>query len=134
MLSRWYAIFLGIILLVMGIAGLAAPRLITGLSSTSPLTGTAIVWIITSLVALYFGFGVRNVTNVRWFAGIVGALYLIWGIISMISMQRTVIVQVTGVLATVSGLLVLLGALGLAAALAPAYWMREEEVYAPGHA
>jgi hypothetical protein len=31
-------------------------------------------------------------------------------------------------------LTVLLGALGLAAALAPAYWLREHETYAPGTA
>lgn len=136
MLSRWYSIFLGIILLIMGIAGLIAPRLVTGVGTTGTLVGTSIVWLITAILALYFGFGVRSVNALRWFAGIVGVVYLVWGIVAMIAAGRTALggMNVSGILATMSGLMVLLGSLGLAASLAPAYWLREQETYAPGRA
>jgi len=134
MLSRWYSIFLGIILIIMGIAGLVAPRFVSGPGTTGTLVGTSIVWLITAVLALWFGFGVRNVRNVRWFAGIVGVIYLLWGIISMISAGRYAGLNAGGVLATTSGLEVLFGALGLAASLVPAYWLHEEGMFMPERA
>ncbi|HEY3378193.1 MAG TPA: hypothetical protein VGL77_11935 [Armatimonadota bacterium] len=136
MLSRWYSIFLGIMLLILGIAGLVAPRLVTGAGTTATLVTTSVFWLITAVIALWFGFAVRSVNSLRWFAGVVGAIYLLWGIAALVATGRTAAasLNVAGVLATMSGFMVLLGALGLAAALAPAYWLREHEMYAPSNA
>lgn len=137
MLSRWYSIFIGIMLLILGIAGLMAPRLITGVTGAGPtLVTTSVIWLITAVLGLYFGFFARSVTGLRWFAGIVGAFYVVWGIVAMASAGRTAVsgFNISGILAGIGGFTLLLGALGLAAALAPAYWLREREVMSPGTA
>ena len=133
MLSRWYLFFIGILLLIMGIAGLAAPRLVAGIGTTETLVGTSIVWLITAIVALWVGFRSRSVNSLRMTTGVIGAVYLLWGIIALFSTGSTADrnLNVAGIWATVSWMTLLLGSLGLAAALAPAYWLREHEVYAP---
>ncbi|MHB9133044.1 MAG: hypothetical protein ACYDBB_18405 [Armatimonadota bacterium] len=130
MLSRWYSLFIGFLLLVMGIAGLFAPRVLG--FGTGALVTVSLVWLITAIVALWFGFGVRNTMSVRWFAGIVGGLYFLWGIVQLFSAPAADTVGLSSLLASMSGLLLLLGSLGLAAALVPATWLQEEPMTAMG--
>ena len=132
MLSRWYSLFLGFLLLVLGIAGLAAPSVVG--MATGTLVSISVIWLIVAIVALWFGFGVRNVRGVRWFAGIIGGLFFLWGIIQMVSAPSAATPVTVGLLASVSGLLVFLGSLGLSAALVPATWLQESEAYMPGRA
>lgn len=121
MLSRWYALFLGILLLILGVAALAAPTAI-GIAIGTLIT-TGIVWLITAMLALWYGFGMRSTLNLRWFAGIVGALYLIWGVLALLTASA----QASPIWLTVGLVLLLLGALGVAAALTPITWLRETE-------
>ncbi|MHB9129528.1 MAG: hypothetical protein ACYDBB_00375 [Armatimonadota bacterium] len=132
MLSRWYALFLGLLLLVLGVAGLVAPRVLG--FGTGTLVTTSLIWLVTAIVALWFGFGVRNAMNLRWFAGIVGGLYFLWGIIQLISSGAAMGVASATLLASLSGLMILLGAIGLAAALTPATWMERRPEVMPGPA
>ncbi len=132
MLSRWYSIFLGILLLILGIAGLAAPNVLG--FGTGTLVTTSFVWLITAIVALWYGFRVRDINSVRRFAGVVGAIYLLWGIVQMMGAPTAETAVNERLLASLSGVMVLLGALGLSAALVPAGWLHEREVMAPGTA
>ena len=72
MLARWYTLFLGFLLIVMGIASLIAPRVL-GVAPGGLVT-VGIVWLVTGLLSLWYGFRVTNIANVRYFAGIVGGL------------------------------------------------------------
>lgn len=129
MLSRWYALFIGFLLLILGIAGLVAPRVLGG--SAGSLGTYSVIWLLTAIVALYYGFGVRNLVSLRRFAGVVGGLYVLWAIASMIT-AGTLVSPIFVVLSMVT---LLVGTLGLAAALTPAYWLHEPETtYAPGRA
>ncbi len=132
MLSRWYAIFLGILLLVVGIAGLIAPRVFG--FGTGALVTTSVIWLITAVVSLWYGFGVRNASSLRWFSIIVGGLYLLWGIIQLASSPSVGSVAGASLLASLSGLLVLLGAFGLAAGLVPMTVPMERTTMLPGSA
>lgn len=123
MLSRWYALFMGFLLIVLGVAGLIIGSHVH--TMRGGLVSTSIIWLIIALASLYVGFGVRNVMHVRWFAGILGAVLFVWGIIQMIASHAAAYMGVTAALASLGGFLVLLGAFGLAAALVPAIWMRE---------
>ncbi len=123
MLSRWYSLFIGFLFIVLGIAGLVA-----GSQGYSGVVAASIFMLIIAVVALWVGFGVRNLTTVRWFAGIVGALLFLWGIIQMIAAPTANTMGVMTAVASVGGFLVLLGSLGLAAALVPATWTRDERV------
>ncbi len=123
MLSRWYSLFLGFLLIVLGIAGLVVGSQMHVMRGG--LVATSIIWLIIALASLYVGFGVRNLLTVRWFAGTVGAILFVWGIIQMIASPAAVYMGVAAALASVGGFLVLLGAFGLAAALVPAIWLRE---------
>jgi len=117
MLSRWYSLFLGYLLLVFGVAGLVAASVLPG--ANSGLITSSIVWLIVAIVAFWIGYGVRNDVTVRWFAGIVGGLLFLWGVIQLFSAGTA---NTTGLMAatgTLGGLMVLLGALGLAAATMP---------------
>lgn len=128
MLSREYALFIGFLLLVMGIAGYMAPQF---LGATNMTAWTPTIWVITALVALAVGFGVRSVSSLRWFAGIAGIVYMLWGVVALFSAPVAPTINLRDLLSVI---MVGVGSLGLAAALAPAYWMRERETYAPGHA
>jgi len=126
MFARWYAIFLGYLLLVSGIAGLIAASALPG--SNAGLVTTSIIWLIIAVVSLWVGYGLRNDATVRWYSGILGGLLFIWGVIQLFSAPGA---NTTGMLATtasIGGLLVMLGAFGLAAATVPlAYRERRVE-------
>jgi len=124
-LSRVYAFFIGFVLIVMAIAGYRAPEF---LGAEQLMGWVPTIWLLTGLVALAVGFFLRNVNGLRWFAGIVGAIYLVWGTISLFTPPGTPIINLLHVLSMV---MVTIGALGLAVALGPAYWVRESETYAP---
>jgi hypothetical protein len=132
MLSRWYAIFLGILLLVLGVAGLIAPRVLG--FGTGALVTTSVIWLITAVVALWYGFGVRNLYSLRWFAIVVGGLYLLWGIVQMAGAPQADTAMTSNLLASLSGLMVLLGSIGLAAGLVPMTVSTERETMMPGSA
>ena len=132
MLARWYSLFLGFLLVVMGIAALVAPRVVG--FGTAPLVTVGVIWLITGIVALWYGFRVRNIANVRSFAGIIGGLYFLWGIIQLFSAPAAAGPASGGLLASLAGLILLLGALGLSAGLVPAGWLHEGEVMMPGRA
>ncbi|MHB0935875.1 MAG: hypothetical protein ACYDCO_20225 [Armatimonadota bacterium] len=121
MLSRLYAIFTGFLLVILAIGGYSSSEFMgaDGLGWFQPT-----VWLLIGLVALAVGFFVRNVNTLRAFSGIVGALFLLWGAIALIADANTRDI--------VSTVLAAIGAGGVAAALAPAQWIREREVYAHG--
>jgi hypothetical protein len=121
MVSRLYALFTGLVLILLAIGGYSSDSFM-GASNLGTLTPT--IWLLTGIVALAVGFFVRNVNFLRTFAGIVGAIYLLWGIIGLIgdSGLRDVLLMAVSAI----------GALGLSSALAPAQWIREREVYAHG--
>ena len=121
MLSRLYALFIGIVLIVMAIGGYSSTQFM-GATSLGPLIPT--VWLIVGIIALAVGFFVRNVNTLRAFSGIVGGIFLLWGIIGLLGGSSMLDV----LLMTISAI----GAAGVAAALAPAQWIREREVYSHG--
>ncbi|MHB9022554.1 MAG: hypothetical protein ACYC7E_00020 [Armatimonadota bacterium] len=124
MVSRWYLFFIGFVLVLFGIAGfVAAGRIDTG---SAALVTTSVVWLITAVIALLVAFFVRGTSTVRWTAGIIGALYLLWGAVMLFSAPGLDTVSSAAALAGASGLLILLGALGLAASLVPANWLYRE--------
>ncbi|MHB0935346.1 MAG: hypothetical protein ACYDCO_23055 [Armatimonadota bacterium] len=122
MLNRWYAIFIGIILLVMGIVGFLAPNFLTG-----DLLGfwVPFIWLITGVAALIVGLAVKNIKTVRVFNGVVGGLYLLWGLIGMFAETFAITTNPLGFI------VFLIGALGVASALAPIYWVQDHTTYAP---
>jgi hypothetical protein len=121
MLSRLYALFLGMFLIMLAIGGYGADQFMGALNLGS-LAPT--IWLLTGLVALAVGFFVRNVNTLRSFAGLVGALYLMWGLIGVVADSNLRDVLIT--------MMAALGAAGVGAALAPAQWIRERESYAHG--
>jgi len=125
MLSRWWLLFFGFILVVFGIAGLIAASAIPG--TQSGLIVTSIIWLVTAVIALWVGFGVRSANIVRGTAGIIGGLYFAWGIVLLFTGPGLATIAAAGMMASVGGLLVLLGALGLASALVPAGYLYERE-------
>jgi purine-cytosine permease-like protein len=131
MFSRWYALFLGYLLIVSGIAGLIAAGSLPG--SNSGLITASIIWLIIAVVSLWVGYGLRNDNTVRWYAGILGGLLFIWGVIQLFSAPAANTVSGIASTASVGGLLVLLGSLGLAAATLPAAY-RERRVEGMGMA
>lgn len=122
MLNRWYAIFIGILLLVMGIVGFLAPNFLTG-----DLLGfwTPFIWLITGIIALAVGLAVRNIKTVRTFAGVIGALYLLWGLVGLFAETAFITTNPLGFIVFI------IGALGVATALAPIYWVQDQEAYLP---
>lgn len=121
MLSRLYAIFIGITLIILAIGGYSSDEFM-GASNLGGFTPT--IWLLAGLVSLAVGFFVRNVNTLRAFAGIFGALFLLWGVIALLADAN-----LRDILSTV---MATIGAFGIAAALAPAQWIREREVYAHG--
>lgn len=121
MLSRLYAIFAGFVLIILAIGGYSSDMFM-GASNLGGFQPT--VWLIVGLISLAVGFFVRNVNTLRGFSGIVGVLFLLWGVIALLADANT-----RDVLSTV---LAAIGAFGISAALAPAQWIREREVYAHG--
>jgi len=103
---------------------------IGGYSSTQFMGATSLgwfiptVWLIVGLVSLVVGFAVRNVNTLRSYAGIVGGIFLLWGIVGLFTGL--------GLRDILNMALAALGAGGIAAALAPAQWIRERETYAHG--
>ncbi|MHB9131521.1 MAG: hypothetical protein ACYDBB_10595 [Armatimonadota bacterium] len=124
MLSRGYLFFIGILLTVMGIVGYMAPNFLGALSLSSIVPT---VWLVTGLISLAVGFFTRNVNTLRWFAGIVGIVYLAWGAFALFRTSDTPMLNLGDLLSLIT---TGLGALGVSAALAPAQWIREREVYA----
>lgn len=125
MFARWYALFLGYLLIVSGIAGLIAASTLPG--SNGGLVTISIIWLIIAVVSLWVGYGLRNDTTVRWYSGIIGGLLFLWGVIQLFSAPAA---NTTGALATtasIGGLLVMLGSIGLAAATVPLVY-RERRV------
>jgi len=125
MFSRWYSLFLGYLLIVFGIAGLVAASVLEG--SNAGLVTSSIIWLIVAIVSLWIGYGVRNDVTVRWYAGIVGGLLFLWGAIQLFSAGTVEAASLMATTATLGGLLVLLGSLGLAAATVPLVY-RERRV------
>ncbi len=123
MLARWYSLFLGFLFIVLGIAGLIVSSRIT--VGRGGLVATSIIWLIIALVSLGVGFGVSNPLTVRWYSLIVGAILFVWGIIQMIASHAATFGMMAS-LASVGLFMVLLGAIGLAAGLVPAVWLREQ--------
>ena len=121
MLSRWYSLFLGFLLIVTGIGGLvAASRMHV---SHSALTTGSIIWLLIAIISLYVGFGVRALPTVRWWAGMIGAILFVWGIITLIAAPALMATGVMAAVASFGGFMVLLGSLGLASALTSGLWM-----------
>jgi uncharacterized membrane protein HdeD (DUF308 family) len=118
MLSRWFAILLGFLLLLLGVGAMLASSA-AGVSAAT-LISVGIIWIITAIVAFWYGFGVREGEGTRWFSGIVGSLFLIWGIVTLFIAA----VQQSAIWLTLGLFLLVLGALGLAAAL----WRGNQEL------
>ena len=121
MLSRLYALFLGFFLIMLAIGGYGADQFL-GALNLGTLAPT--IWLITGIAALLVGFFVRNVNTLRTFAGIVGAMYLLWGVIGVVADSNLRDVLIT--------MMAAIGAAGVGAALAPAQWIRERENYAHG--
>ena len=57
--------------------------------------------------------------SVRWYAGIIGAVLFLWGIVQMIASPAMAATGIMAAVASVAGFLVFLGAIGLAAATVP---------------
>ena len=114
MFSRWYSLFLGYLLLVFGIAGLVAAGTLP--DTQGGLITSSIIWLLLAVVSLYVGYGVRNDTSVRWYAGIVGGLLFLWGAIQLFTAPAVGAANLAAMTATIAGVLVLLGSFGLAAA------------------
>lgn len=126
MFSRWYSLFLGYLLLVFGIAGLIGASVLPG--TNAGLITSSVIWLIVAVVSLWVGYGLRNDTTVRWYAGIVGGLLFVWGAIQLFSAGTIESADLMAATGTLGGLMVLLGSLGLAAATVPlAYRERRVE-------
>lgn len=123
MFARWYALFLGFLLIVLGIAGLVASRAVT--VGRGGLITTSIVFLIIALAGLWMGFRVTDNLSLRWFSGIVGGVLFLWGIIQLAAAPGASMLSVATAVASVGGFLVLLGSLGLAAAVLPTVWLQE---------
>jgi hypothetical protein len=123
MFSRWYALFVGFLLIALGIAGFVAAGSLGG--TQGGLVTISVLWLITGIIGLWVGFAVRNLGTLRWFAGLIGAIYFLWGIVMAFSVPSAPGMTTGGTLATAGGLNLLLGALGLSAALVPATWLHE---------
>ena len=123
MFSRWYSLFLGYLLIVLGIAGLVASGSLPG--ARTGLVSTSIIWLLIALVSFWFGYRVPDNVSVRWYAGIIGAILFVWGIIQMIAAPATATMGIAAAMASVAGFLVFLGAIGLAAATVPAGMIQE---------
>ncbi|HEY3418156.1 MAG TPA: hypothetical protein VGM23_14865 [Armatimonadota bacterium] len=121
LLSRWYLMFLGFILVIFGIAGLVAARGVP--TGATTLVTVSIIWLVTAIVSLSVAFAVTSTRTVRDTAGVIGALYLAWGIVALFSSSALATVSAAATVAGASGLLILLGAIGLAASLVPAGWL-----------
>jgi hypothetical protein len=121
LMSRWYLFFVGFMLAVMGITGLTVAVQV-GAIAVGAVTTSAVIWLLTATVALLVAFMVRSARTVRWTAGVIGGVYLIWGLF-----YAGAAPQLGGgaaaVVAGTGGLQVLLGAIGLASALVPADWV-----------
>jgi hypothetical protein len=122
MFSRWYSLFLGFLLIVLGIAGFVTAGNLAG--DQGGLVTISVIWLITGIVGLWVGFSVKSLGSLRGFAGMVGGLYFLWGIIMAFSAPTAEGLTMT-TLASAGGLNLLLGALGLSAALVPATWLHE---------
>jgi purine-cytosine permease-like protein len=123
MFSRWYNLFIGFLLVILGIAGFIAAGNIPG--SNPGIVTISVIWFVTGLVGLWAGFSLRDLNAVRRVAMTIGVLYFLWGAIMMFSTPAASSV-VTGTTLSVTGLLtLLLGSIGLAAGLLPATWTRE---------
>lgn len=121
MLSRWYSLFLGFLLIVTGIVGLVAASRLAG--PHGGLVASSIIWLIIAIISLYVGFGVRSLPTVQWWSGIIGAILFIWGIIQLIAAPASVTIGLVAAVASLGGFMVLLGSLGLASALTSGLWM-----------
>ena len=124
MFSRWWLLFFGFILVPFGIAYLAAANRVE--FAQGGLVATGIIWLLVAVIALYIGFAVRDAKVVRWSAGIIGGLFFAWGIIYLYTGPSLATIAAATVMSTVGGLLILMGALGLAAAIVPANYLYEE--------
>lgn len=123
MFSRWFALFVGFLLIALGIAGFVAAGSLAG--SQGGLVTISVLWLVTGIIGLWVGFAVRNLGSLRWFAGVVGAVYFLWGIIMAFSVPSAAGLTTGSTLAMTGLMNVLLGALGLSAALVPATWLHE---------
>ena len=129
MFSRWYSLMLGFLLIVLGIAGfIAASRVTVGHAG---LVTISIVWLLTALISFWFGFFVRSYASVRWWAGIVGAIYFVWGIVQLFMAPTTAGMVFTGPLVAIAGFTLLLGSIGLAAAFVPMTLVQPAPMNAP---
>lgn len=123
-ISRWYLFALGILLTIFGIGGLVvAPRMVGARGGT---IASSIIWLATALVAYLVAAMIKDAATVRAIAGVIGVGYLAWGIVGFFSSTALAVTAFSGALATVSGLLILVGAFGLASALVPATWLYHE--------
>lgn len=117
MFSRWYSLFLGYLLIVFGVAGLIAASQVN--DGRGGLVTASIIWLIIAIAALWVGYGVRNDRSVRAFAGILGGILFLWGAIQLLSSPSADSTSLLAATASIGGLMVLLGSLGLAAASLP---------------
>ncbi len=128
MLSRAYLLFTGILLLVLGIAGYMSP---TAIGATTLPGWMPVAWGVSGLLALLLGFVSRNINTLRAFSVLYGGVYLLWGLAAIfVPVQAAQFADGS----LVNLLHVMIGALGLAAALAPATWLRESGTHAPSRA
>ena len=117
MFSRWYSLFLGYLLIVFGVAGLIAASQVT--VGRGGLITASIIWLIIAIASLWVGYGLRNDRTVRMYSGILGGILFLWGAIQLFSSPSAGSTSLLAATASIGGLLVLLGALGLAAASVP---------------
>lgn len=123
LLSRWYLLYLGIILIVFGIAGLVAAGEIRG--PKGGLIATAIVWLLTAAIALTVAIMIREPSWVRLASSFIGTVYLAWGIVYLYLAPSLTNFVIAIALAMFSIILIVSGAIGIAAGVVPANWLRE---------
>lgn len=122
MLLRTYAVFMGILFVIVAILGYSVPALLRG---EPDMRWMPTVWLLTGLLGLAVGLLTRRLTGLRWFTGIVGILYTRFGIIALINgvtPPRNPVMEVLGVL------MLVLGVVGITALLA-SLWKYEREEY-----
>ncbi len=117
MFSRWYSLFIGYLLIVFGVAGLIAASQVT--TGRGGLVTASIIWLIIAIASLWVGYGMRSDRSVRRYAGILGGVLFLWGAIQLFSSPTADSASLLAATASIGGLLVLLGSLGLAAASVP---------------
>ena len=117
MFSRWYSLFIGYLLIVFGVAGLIAASQVT--TGRGGLVTASIIWLIIAIASLWVGYGMRSDCSVRRYAGILGGVLFLWGAIQLFSSPTADSASLLAATASIGGLLVLLGSLGLAAASVP---------------